>query len=100
MCYKLSKHGLRYEEEIRRLLLKYVSDHGKIIYIIHKSNLHLHWCGEFEPFKAKHEFQNSLPINHIQIVRMLQMIPRTKRKYLSEQFQVTGFCGDDKFGLL
>jgi hypothetical protein len=28
------------------------------------------------------------------------MIPRTKRKYLSEQFQVTGFCGDDKFGLL
>jgi hypothetical protein len=68
---------------------KYVSDHGKIIYIIFKSSLHLNSCRVLEPFKAKHEFQNSLPINHTQNIR----------KYLSEQFQVNGLCSDDILSL-
>jgi len=68
MSYRLHKPGLRYEEEIRMFLFeinkKFVSDHGKIIFIIHLSNLHLNWCRIFEPFKAWHEFQHSVPINH------------------------------------
>jgi hypothetical protein len=48
MSYRLSKPGLRYEEEIRRVLLKknqkYVSVHGKIMFIKCKSTLNLNWC--------------------------------------------------------
>ena len=79
---------------------KFDSDHGKIIFIIHKSNLHLKWCGVFEPFNAQHEFQHSVPINHAQRAHMVQMINRINRKYLSEQFQVTGLCNDDTLSLL
>ena len=49
---------------------KYVSNHGNISLIIHKSNLHLNWCGVFEPFKAWHEFQHSVPINYMQTAHM------------------------------
>jgi len=74
---------------------KFLSDHGKMIFIIHKSNLHLNWCGVFEPFKAQHGFQHSIPINNTQKVHMFQMIRRINKKYLSAQFQVTGLCNDD-----
>jgi hypothetical protein len=60
----------------------------------------LDWCGVFEPFKARHEFRHSVPINHAQTAHMFQMIPRINRKYLSEQFQVTGLCNDDTLSLL
>jgi hypothetical protein len=83
-----------------RMKKKLVSDHGKIIFIIHKSNLHLKWCGVFEPFKAQHEFQHSVPINHAQRANMVQMINRINRKYLSEQFQVTSLFNDDTLSLL
>ena len=78
---------------------KFVSDHGKIIFIIHKSNLHLNWRGVFKPFKARHEFQHSVPINHTQTAHMFKMIPRINRKYLSEQFQVTRLCNDHTLSL-
>jgi hypothetical protein len=85
--YRLSKPGLRHEEEIRIFLFvnnqKYVTDHGKIIFIIHKTTVHLYWCGVFEPFKAWYEFRHSVPINHAQRAHMFQMIPRINRKYLS-----------------
>jgi hypothetical protein len=45
MSYMLQKSGLRYEEEIRMFCLrinqKFVSDHGKIIFIFHKSTPNL-----------------------------------------------------------
>jgi hypothetical protein len=59
---------------------KYVSYHGKIIYIIHKSHLHLNLCRVFEPFESKHEFQNLLPINHTW--RLLQNIYLNSFKWL------------------
>ena len=74
---------------------KYVSNHGNISFIMHKSNLHLNWCGVFEPFKAQHEFQHPVPINHTQTAHLFQMVPRINRKYLSEQFKGTGLRNDD-----
>ena len=47
---------------------RYISDHGKIIFIICKSTLHKNWCGIFYQFKAWHEFQHSVPITHTQRV--------------------------------
>jgi hypothetical protein len=67
---------------------------------MHKSNLHLNWCGVFEPFKARHEFRHSVPINHTQTAHMFQMVPRINRKYLSEQFKVAGLHNDDTLRLL
>jgi len=104
MSYRLCKPGLRYEEEIRffflRMNQKFVSDHGKNIFIIHKTNLQLNWCGVFEPYKAWHEFWHSVPINHAQPAHMFQIIPRINRKYLSEQFQVICLCNDITLSLL
>jgi len=79
---------------------KFVSNHGKISFIIRKSNLHLNLCGVFEPFKSRHVFWHSVPINHAQRAHMFQMIPRINRKYLSEQFQVTGLHNNDTLSLL
>jgi len=104
MSYRPSKPGLRYEEEKKLFCLKtnqkYVSDHGNISFIMHKSNLHFYWCGVFEPFKAWHVFRHSVPINHTHTAHMYQMAPRITRKYLSEQFKVTGVHNDDTLRLL
>jgi hypothetical protein len=62
---------------------KYVSVHGKIMFIKCKSTLNLNWCWIFEPFKAQHEFCHIVPINHARRAYMFQMIPRINRKYLS-----------------
>ena len=70
------------------------------MFIIHKSNVHLNWCGVFEPFKAQHEFRHLVPINHTQRVHIFQMFPRINRKYSSEQFQVTGLHTDDTLSIL
>jgi hypothetical protein len=79
MSYRLSKPGLRYDEEIRTVLLnknqKYISVHGKIIFIICKSTLNLNWCGVVEPFKAPNEFFHLVPIQH------------TESKYVSNDSQ-------------
>ena len=79
---------------------KYFSNQGNISFIMHKSNLHMNWCGEFEPFKAQHAFWHSLPINLTQRAHMFHTVPRINRKYLSEQFQVTGLHNDDTLRLL
>ena len=103
MNYRLSRPGLRYEEEKTFCLKsnqKYVPDHSRIIFIINKSNLHLNWCRVFEPFKAHQVFPHSVPINHAQRMQMFQMISRINRKYLSEQFQVTGLCNNYTLSLL
>ena len=104
MSYRLSKPGLRYEEEIKTTFLKknqkYVSVHRKIIFIICKSTLNLNWCGVFEPCKAPHEFRDLVPINYARIEHMFQMIPRINRKYLSEQLQVTGLHNSGTLSLL
>jgi hypothetical protein len=67
MSCRLSKPGLRREEEISTLFFvnksEKCADHGKIIFIFHKTTLHLNWCGVFEPFKARNEFRHSVPIN-------------------------------------
>ena len=54
----------------------------------------------FQPFKAQHEFRPSVPLNDTQTAHMFQMIPRINRKYLTEQFEVTGLCNVDTLGLL
>jgi len=78
---------------------KCVSNYRNISLIIHKSNLHFNWRGVYEPFKAWHEFQHSVPINHSTTGHMVQMVPRINRKYLSEQFIVTGLRNDDTLRL-
>ena len=104
MRYRVSKPGLRYEKEIRTFFflekdLDTFSARGKIIFIICKSTLNFNWCGVFEVFKARHEIHHSVPINHTQRAYVFQMIPRINRKYLSEQFQVTGLHNDDTLSL-
>ena len=100
----MSKPGLRYEKEIRTFFflekdLDTFSARGKIIFIICKSTLNFNWCGVFEVFKARHEFHHSVPINHTQRAHMSQMIPKINRKYLSEEFQMTGLHNDDALSL-
>ena len=89
MSYRLSKPGLRYEEEVRmgffKKSQKIISVHGKIILNIRKSTVNLNWCEVSETFKSWHVFQ---------------MVPRINRKYSSEQFKVTALRNDDTLSLL
>jgi len=102
--YRLSKPALRYEEEISTNFFvnnqKYVTDHGKNIFIIYKTSLNFNWCGVFQPFKAQHEFRPSVPLNDTQTAHMFQMIPRINRKYLCEQFEVTDLPNDETLSFL
>ena len=83
-----------------RMKQKYVSDLRKITFIIIKTTLHLKLVWRIWTIKARHEFQHSVPINHPQRAHTVQMVPRINRKYLSEQFQVTGLRNDDTLSLL